>query len=489
MKYASRMWRKTIVCCLVFAFFVHAGSVVKASGQTTITIPTLQAKAGDELFIPVQVKDNQGFASFIIDVTYDKKILTPISVEKDQMLKGMFVSNLDYQQAQSMLREAYVDTTNTSANGTLFTLKFKINGDIQGTQAYTLDIKLTEFYDTDLKQVQTQLVNNPITLQGVQATDKPVDQTPTPKPTIQTSAPVQTAKPSAQPVTPSPQPIQTTKPVTQPSPSTQSSAEPTAQATNAPPTNTPTTLPQATNQPTQTPTSTTSHFGAGSQNQIAGKSTQPPNPTSISIPIPIQDAQSVVSTPKTPTFIDVAPTEDYFEAVEFVAAKGIAVGTGNHHFSPLVKLNRAQFVMMTLHAFDITIEKGGDDNFSDANGKYYTDAIATAKRLGLIAGVGDNRFEPERSITRQEMYVMLYQAMDLLDKEFVTNQEKQPKEMKRENRFTDLKDVSTWAQEDTTFFIQLGTMVGDGAQILPKEEVTRADMASMFYQLSKLYSF
>jgi len=62
---------------------------------------------------------------------------------------------------------------------------------------------------------------------------------------------------------------------------------------------------------------------------------------------------------------------------------------------------------MLLKAYEIAPDTSPADNFSDAGNTYYTGYLASAKRLGISGGVGNNMFAPDKNITRQEMFTLL----------------------------------------------------------------------------------
>jgi hypothetical protein len=66
---------------------------------------------------------------------------------------------------------------------------------------------------------------------------------------------------------------------------------------------------------------------------------------------------------------------------------------------------------MLMKAYGIAPDTNPANNFSDAGNTYYTRYLAAAKRLGISAGVGGNLYVPEKEITRQEMFTMLYNAL------------------------------------------------------------------------------
>jgi hypothetical protein len=112
----------------------------------------------------------------------------------------------------------------------------------------------------------------------------------------------------------------------------------------------------------------------------------------------------------TVTYGDIPAGAWYGKAVSFLAARDITTGTGDDNFSPSEKLTRGQAIVILMNAYSISPEENLKDNFTDAGNTWYTKYLATARRLGLSAGVGNNLFAPEKEITRQEMFTMLQYA-------------------------------------------------------------------------------
>lgn len=176
-------------------------------------------------------------------------------------------------------------------------------------------------------------------------------------------------------------------------------------------------------------------------------------------------------------FIDVPEDAPYYKAVNYLAARGITEGTGNGYFSPNVKLNRAQLLVLIMRAYGFTPDENADDNFIDAGNNYYTGYLAAAKRLGISKGVGNNRFAPENEISQQEMITLLYNILVVL--------EKLPAELSRYSLedFADAGDIASWAFDAMKLFAENG-YIGEGSNMLyPKEIADRAQMAQVLYRL------
>lgn len=114
------------------------------------------------------------------------------------------------------------------------------------------------------------------------------------------------------------------------------------------------------------------------------------------------------------SFSDVAKDAWYAIAVSFIAARDITQGTGDVRFNPEAWLTRARFIVMAMRAYGIAPDEDPTVNFVDAGDTWYTGYLAAAKRLEISKGVGNNMFAPDKDITRQEMFTLLYNILNVM---------------------------------------------------------------------------
>ncbi len=88
-------------------------------------------------------------------------------------------------------------------------------------------------------------------------------------------------------------------------------------------------------------------------------------------------------------------------------------GTGNEQFNPDDMLTRAEAATLLVRRLGLTPRADSSYAFSDCAGSWARDYIETARKYGLISGVGGNRFAPDRPISRQELAVLLNNALAL----------------------------------------------------------------------------
>lgn len=190
-------------------------------------------------------------------------------------------------------------------------------------------------------------------------------------------------------------------------------------------------------------------------------------------------------------FNDVPKDAWYARAVSFIAAREITSGTENGNFSPESRLTRGQFIVMLMRAYGIAPDTNLKDNFADAGNNWYTGYLATAKRLGISAGVGNNLFAPGKEITRQEMFTLLYntlkvigQLSDIQERAVSAVDEKSVyNPVKTLSDFYDADEISPWAEDAMRLLVEKGFISGSGGKLLPQDTATRAQMAQMLYNL------
>lgn len=176
-------------------------------------------------------------------------------------------------------------------------------------------------------------------------------------------------------------------------------------------------------------------------------------------------------------FSDVATNAWYAKAVAFMSARKIVKGVGNGLFEPEKSVTRADFLIMVMNSFGIELDSSVSGDFMDAGNKYYTNYLATAKRLGLANGVDDNKFAPETTISRQDMFTLLYRVLEILDELPARANGKSL------DNYKDANHIASYATEALKFFSETGMIVGDGNNLFPKSVSTRAQAAQVLYNL------
>ena len=107
-------------------------------------------------------------------------------------------------------------------------------------------------------------------------------------------------------------------------------------------------------------------------------------------------------------FVDVVDTSWFYAAVRYAYEKQLLSGTSATTFSPDAALTRGMVVTI-LYSLDGSPAVSGKSPFSDvADGLWYTKGVTWAESKGIVSGVGDGKFAPEVSITREQLAAILY---------------------------------------------------------------------------------
>ena len=118
---------------------------------TEIQFGDVSAKIGDEVTIPVIIKNNPGLATYRFRVTYDTEALEFISAENGSLATSGTISSTTNSEAGTMTFLWY-STTNITGDGELALLNFRVTdsarGDYPLTVTYLPEDMLNEDYDT-----------------------------------------------------------------------------------------------------------------------------------------------------------------------------------------------------------------------------------------------------------------------------------------------------------------------------------------------------
>jgi len=163
------------------------------------------------------------------------------------------------------------------------------------------------------------------------------------------------------------------------------------------------------------------------------------------------------------------------EAVEALAARNIVKGVGEGQFNPDGQVTRAEFITMLMNAFGLT-DAGATSSFTDVKqGTWYYAQVATAQQLGIVNGKTDGSFGIHDAITRQDMAVMVYKAMEVMNLKLSTE---------KAAMFNDQEHISAYAQKAVNAMHASGIINGMGnGNFAPKDNASRAQAAVIIYNV------
>jgi len=162
------------------------------------------------------------------------------------------------------------------------------------------------------------------------------------------------------------------------------------------------------------------------------------------------------------------------ETVRIFARLKLAEGYPDGTFKPDRPITRAEFAAILDRVFQI---RGGNANavLKDIADSWARESIEKLAASGLISGYPDGTFQPNQTITRQEMIVMLIRIVNL------DNLEKDP----AKGEFRDLDDA--YAAEAIQEAAQAGIVSGKGNGVFdPNGNATRAEALQIILNVLKL---
>lgn len=194
---------------------------------------------------------------------------------------------------------------------------------------------------------------------------------------------------------------------------------------------------------------------------------------------------SIVNEMGAPVYCDVDENAWYMPYVDTAGILGLMVGVGDNRFSPESAMTRAQLVT-TLWRLVEQPKASAAAPFEDvAEGRFYTDAIAWAAEKKLVLGVSETSFSPDRPVSRQEAATILHRFAQYLE---MGNTETTGDL----TIFPDSDSVFPFAQTSVSWAVGTGLLEGvkDGDAVLlkPTASVSRAQAAALLVRFLLLDS-
>ncbi|MBQ4566081.1 MAG: S-layer homology domain-containing protein, partial [Oscillospiraceae bacterium] len=169
-------------------------------------------------------------------------------------------------------------------------------------------------------------------------------------------------------------------------------------------------------------------------------------------------------------FIDVPGNVWYSDAVEYAVENGLFNGMSKNTFEPDTSMTRAMLVTVLWRYAGEPAE--GENTFTDVPaGLWYTDAVAWAAHNNIVSGVGDNKFDPNGNITREQMATILYR--------YASSQGLDTSAKADLSAFPDAGNISGYAQSPLGWAVAEGLIKGSDGKLLPQGNATRAQVATI----------
>lgn len=173
-------------------------------------------------------------------------------------------------------------------------------------------------------------------------------------------------------------------------------------------------------------------------------------------------------------FKDVSEDSWYNNAIWYIFEKNLMNGITDEEFSPDSTITRGMFVTV-LYRMENEPETTGKNKFTDvSDDAYYRDAVIWAAENGLVNGITENEFEPDKSISREEMAAIAYRYAKYKGADLQTD---------KNEKYDDDEKISDFAKESVSWASSKEIMNGSDGKFTPKNGSTRAQAAAVFMRL------
>ncbi len=174
-------------------------------------------------------------------------------------------------------------------------------------------------------------------------------------------------------------------------------------------------------------------------------------------------------------FRDVTESNWAYEYVDFASIREIVAGVGDNLFEPDGGLTRAMFVTI-LGRIHGNLGAYDKHSFTDVeSGSWYEEYVSWASYNGIVEGYDAEHFGPDDKITREQICAMIDRYMKY---------EGYNNAAETVDKFTDDALISDWAYDSVETVKNLGIVVGyEDGSFRPQGIATRAEGATIFTKL------
>lgn len=176
-------------------------------------------------------------------------------------------------------------------------------------------------------------------------------------------------------------------------------------------------------------------------------------------------------TPVAGKFTDVPAWAE--KAVENLSNLGIVSGRGEGKFDPNGKVTRAEFAVMIARMFSLDVADGESTFVDCTKDDWFAPHVNAAAKAGFISGVGEGKFNPSATISRQDICTILGRALKVA--------------ATKDLSFADSADIAEYANEYVKAFAELGVVSGyENGTFAPKANASRAEAAAILNNVINL---
>ena len=181
-------------------------------------------------------------------------------------------------------------------------------------------------------------------------------------------------------------------------------------------------------------------------------------------------------------FTDVHKGDWFYDSVMYVYKEKLFSGVTETQFSPNAPMTRAMIATVIYRSADAA-QSPVNHGFTDVPSNiWYTDAVNWAAHAGIVSGIGDNKFDPDGNVTREQMAEMLYNYAELLGRNLPVE--------RVSYAFADNDKISPWAAEAVDAMYRAELLNGyETGNFNPQGNASRAEVATVLMKFLEAMFF
>ncbi|MCM3274119.1 carboxypeptidase regulatory-like domain-containing protein [Paenibacillus elgii] len=171
--------------------------------------------------------------------------------------------------------------------------------------------------------------------------------------------------------------------------------------------------------------------------------------------------------------------------IQQLASKFIVKGMTDKLYEPDTKITRAEFTSLLVRSLGL-LEDPSYVTFNDIQPKdWYAGSVGAAVKAGLVNGFENGTFEPNGSITREQMAVMINRALKAVGSDSSTKDADM-----RIDKYKDRGAISEWSAASVEQAVRIGIIEGmTDMTFEPSLDSTRAQVATVLKRFLQYVKF
>lgn len=168
------------------------------------------------------------------------------------------------------------------------------------------------------------------------------------------------------------------------------------------------------------------------------------------------------------------------EAIDYVVGRGLLKGISEMAFDPNTAMTRGMLVTVLGRLAGADVTAYTTSSFTDvASDKYYTPYIEWAYKQNVVKGIGNQRFDPDRAITREEIALIFANYANATGYTLPATG--------KATAYEDASSIGSIYKTAVTAIQQAGIMIGGtDNRFNPKSNATRAEVSTMLHRYVRL---